>query len=95
MGNNPPHMGLSSLSGICLMFKNCLNLMETIISDWGRWNSRASAVSKIRSEARPPRPLPPTRAKATVICQILTGRRSKSRKLTKGLFQIDPAGISD
>lgn len=49
MGNNPPHMGLSSLSGICLMFKNCLNLMETIISDWGRWNSRTDTVSKIRS----------------------------------------------
>lgn len=56
MGNNPPHMGLSSLSGICLMFKNCLNLMETIISDWGRWNSRASAVSKIRSSPTPSAP---------------------------------------
>lgn len=33
MGNNPSAWGLSSLSGICLMFKNCLNLMETIISD--------------------------------------------------------------
>lgn len=54
MGNNPPHMGLSSLSGICLMFKNCLNLMETIISDGGRWNSGASAVSKIRSSNPPP-----------------------------------------
>lgn len=83
MGNNPPpppRMGLSSLSGICLMFKNCLNLMETIISDWGRWNDRVSTVSKIRSSP------PLTRAKTTVICQILTGRRSKSRKLTNGLF---------
>lgn len=81
MGNNPPspRMGLSSLSDICLMFKNCLNLMETIISDWGRWNDWASTVSKIQSSP------PLTCAKTTVICQILAGRRSKSskRKLMK------------
>lgn len=62
MGNNPSAWGLSSLSGICLMFKNCLNLMETIISDQA--DGLPGCHSKIQ---RPPHPT----KKSNMICQIL------------------------